>query len=597
MTARRSSSRARIALRLGGLAVAAIAGIAGIAAIVETNGTAGDGGPREAPPLLVVEASGRAAAVGVPRARYHLTFEQRSRVMGQREVAIVVEGAWEVTTTAAGRAAVRFAAEALEGPAGELPAAMELQGERPVDLTIVQRDGVLAELGFRDGMSERAKRLLTGLATTLQLTERASSTWTATEEDLSGRYLATYVRSAEGAAAVIERGRRYVAGRDGEGLSAAAARGLTAREDSRFELDGEGVVSAVIALDLGFAVAEGAPPVELTVRASLQRLEVTQAREGDGAAAAMATAMATAPIEAHADFEAARRGADLALLDGATLAQLLDEARRAAAEPGRGAGAARAQALARLAAMVRIDPATAAAIGDALRAGGEPALLRLLAGALSSTRVAAGTDALAELFAAPLPEEVRAVVAAALSLSDPATEVSVAALRDGLDAPGGGASAQAALGLGTHRRKLAAAGGEEAAAVDGVLDGVLDELLARAARAESAAEQRLYLAALGNAGSTRALATLREGIARGDRNTASVAVFSLRFIGGPEADAALDEALRRPELAFAALRSIAYRDPRRWRGELAAVGERFAGHDGIQSELKAILRRWGNGDS
>jgi hypothetical protein len=162
------------------------------------------------------------------------------------------------------------------------------------------------------------------------------------------------------------------------------------------------------------------------------------------------------------------------------------------------------------------------------------------------------------------------------------TPASLQALSAGLDEPHGN---QAALGLGTHGRKAREADPTAA-------DGAVELLLQHHARAASDTERRLYLEALGNSGAARALPVLRAAAASTDRKLASAATFSLRFVPGADVDKLLEQSLSRPEVALAAIRAAAYRDPARWRPLLEAAKELYPGHDGIQGEIRAILRRW-----
>jgi HEAT repeat protein len=118
-------------------------------------------------------------------------------------------------------------------------------------------------------------------------------------------------------------------------------------------------------------------------------------------------------------------------------------------------------------------------------------------------------------------------------------------------------------------------------------------LLQHPVSAGSPGERRRYLEALGNSGAPRALPALRAAMSGDDRQLASAAAFSLRFVPGPDADALLEQSIGRPEVALAAIRATAYRDPARWRPLLLAARDQYPGHDGIQGEIRAILRRWG----
>jgi hypothetical protein len=513
----------------------------------------------------------------VSQARFRLELEQEVTVPGKPPVRLRAEGAWTEAPRPDGRTEVRFSPAVLDGPPGELPRREDLEAAAQ----LVRADGVLIAIGFPDDMPAKARRLLTAIATTFQYTDRPGDGWTAAEEDLSGRYDAVYVRGRGG----IERRRpRYTALRGPAGLTAEAAAGASPAEQTRFVVDADGIVTAAVELDVAFAVGDGIGPVALRLRARLAREAI------EPVAAPAGRALAGAPISGFADFEGARRNADASLVAGASLPELLAEVKRAAALPGREGGSPRAQVLAKLAALIRLEPEAAAEIAAHVR--GHAARLeatRVLAGALASARIAAGTDALAGLMKGELPEAARAIIAGALSFADPVTPASLAALSAELEGAQAAQGAQAAYGLGTHGRKARA--GDPAAA-----DAAIELLLERHARAGSDAERRLYLEALGNGGAARALPVLRAALEAGDDRLAPAAAFSLRFVPGPDADALLEQtlarSLERPQLALAAIRAAAYREPARWRAQLLAAQERFPGHDGIQGEIRAILRRW-----
>jgi hypothetical protein len=317
--------------------------------------------------------------------------------------------------------------------------------------------------------------------------------------------------------------------------------------------------------------------VQLVLHASLDRASIEHVVPPGG------DAFVAAPIASYADFEGARRNADLSLVNGASMADLLVELKQAAAIAGREGGNARAQVMARLAALIRLDPEVAEEVAQHVRDhAGELDETKVLLGALASTRIAAGTNALAGLMGDELPDPARAAVVGALSFSSPPTDASLKALSAGIEQPHGD---QSALGLGTHGRKLRA---QDPAGAD----AATDLLLQHHARAATDNERRLYLEALGNNGAPRALPILRTAIAGDNRKLAAAAAFSLRYVPGAEVDTLLEQSIARPEVALAAIRAAGYRDAAHWRPLLIAAQEQYAGNDGIQGEIRAILRRW-----
>jgi hypothetical protein len=561
-----SKSRHRLS-RLALVASVAAAAAVGVA-VFATRGGGGGGSAAAAP-------AGPHAGL-VPRIRYRVTYDQRIDLPGRAPVSLAVRGAWTTTPRADGRIEARFALDTIEGPQGSLPTAAALAP--PVQL--VQTDGVLTAMAFPAAMPGAARALVTGLATAFQYTDRAGVRWAAAEEDLTGRYEAAYTR--DGAAAQRTRA-AYTAMRGREGLSAAAARDAAPAETSRFTLDAHGVVTAEVAIDLRVSMGEGAPTVHTKLRGSLAREAIEWVAPPSG------PTLPAGPIFDHVDHVAAARSADRAAVAGASVAQLLAEVARVAALDARVPAIRneRSQLLARLTAAVRLDPAAAAELAAAMRAPGASAsAVKLMAGALASTRLAIGTDTLAGLAREELPVEGARAILHALALSTPPTAASFDVLGAALDGSLEGADPDAAaLGLGSHvhhghgEHPVAAAAATEA-------------LVARYRGAAGDTERARYVAALGNGGTAAALPVLRDAIAGGGV-TAEAAVFGLRFVPGAEADALLADALGREELAFAAVRAAGHRDAAAWGPRLEEARRKFPDHAGLQLEAQGILRRWG----
>jgi len=490
---------------------------------------------------------------------------------GKAPTMVRVDGRWTTTPRADGRIEVRFAPEAIDGPPGDLPSAGDVSA--PIQLAL--HDGVLAGLGFPSGMTVPAKNLLTGLATTFQYSSGVGASWTRHEEDLTGSYDAAYQRAGD----EVERHRAaFTALRGPSGLSTADRDRVTPDENSRFALDDDGLRSASIALDVAFVLGEGMPSFHVQVRGVLEREAIERVSPPLG------SGLMIGPISMAVDEVAARRAADRATVDGATVEALLAEVDRVAAlAASADTEKTRSRLLSRVAALLRVDPSAATAVAEYVRAhAGDVSAARLLAGALSSAGTREATDGLAHLTAAPLPSATRAVVMGALALSTPATKDSLSTLADVVTH---GYDRQAALALGIHDR----------IGQGDVPDGARaasDILLARYAQAGSDAERRTYVQALGNSGDARALPILERAMHGADRELAGPAVFSLRFVAGDGADALLDAALDQPDLALAAVRAIGYREPARWRDRVVQVQAVYADHAGIQDAIRGILRRW-----
>lgn len=516
--------------------------------------------------------AGQGGATGglVSRTRYRLHYEQQIEMPGKPATVVRVDGRWTTTPRADGRIEVRFAPDAIEGPPG-LPAAGDVQA--PIQLAL--QGGVLTGLGFPAAMTVPARNLLTGLATTFQYSSGAGANWTRHEEDLTGSYDAVYQRAGDEA---LRHRAAYTALRGSSGLSTVDRDRVTPEENSRFALDDDGLRFASIALDMSFALGDGMPSFHVQVRGVLEREAIERVSPPLG------SGLMIGPINMAVDEVAARRAADRAAVDGATVEDLLDEVDRVAAlAAGTDTEKTRSRLLSRVAALLRVDPGAAAAVAEHVRAhAGDVSAARLLAGALSSAGTREATDSLAHLTSAPLPSATRDVVIGALALSTPATKDSLGALSDIV---AHGYDRQAALALGIHDRI------GQGDVPDGSR-GATDVLLTRYAGAGSGAERRTYVQALGNSGDPRVLPVIERAMRGDDRELASPAVFSLRFVAGAGADALLDSALGQPDLALAAVRAIGYRDPARWRDRLVQVQAEYADHAGIQDAIRGILRRW-----
>ncbi|HVV82175.1 MAG TPA: HEAT repeat domain-containing protein [Kofleriaceae bacterium] len=518
-----------------------------------------------------VQVRGQRGAGLVPRIRYRLALDEQAGLDGKPAVAITTRGTW-TTVPRGDRLEVRYAAAELDGPRDVVPAADALAA--PIELS--RHDGVLDGIAFADGTPADARNFLTGLATTFQYSARDGAGWKVSEEDLSGRYDAVYVRRG----GAVERSRpAYTALRKGDALAPVGADPVASDERSRFEVDADGIVRAQVAIDVSVPMGEGLPAAHLHVTGSLEREAIDWVPASRGAGLAML------PIREHVDVAAGAEAAARNLANSATVDSLLARALDVAGEDAsdRHVRNQRVALLHQLAVKVRFDPAAAQAIADAIVAhAGDESATMLLAGALSSTKVAAGTDALAGLAGRALPDGAHEAVVDALSLSEPATDQGIDALAHAIDGAGG---RQAALGVGIQGRAIRAS--EPSAA-----DGATQTLLSRYASAADDGQRILYLQALGNAGDPAALPVLRQAIASGSPLVADAAIYSLRFLPGGEADDLLAGALESDAHALAAIRAVAFRDKGLWASRLAEVVARFPGDNGIQNAVQRVLASW-----
>jgi hypothetical protein len=500
----------------------------------------------------------------------------------------VVEGTLTMTERSDGRTEVQLAASKLELRGAEAPPADSV--ELPVQL--VTEDGLLRAIAFPPEMPRAARAILTGIVTAFQHTDRPGDRWTAVEEDLLGRYLAEYRRDEAGA--VVRSRARYTELRGARGLSPTGAGQLVPEERTELSFDGRGLVSAVVRIEHAYAVGEDARGVRLTLAARLEREadEVLAVLEPDE--------LPAEPISDHLDHAALSRARAEAVAGRASTSELVADALRAArldrtqhdrtqhdrtqhdrTQPG--ADKLRAASLSRLAARLRLDDGAAGELADAIRrASGDPRAVGPLAGALGSAGTTAATNALAGLLADGLPDGARSAILSHLALTTAPTSESVTALAAALDQ---GLGDEAALALGAEAHRL----GEHP---DGA--AAVEILLERYRRAASHDDRRVYLQALANSGSPRALPAMEGALGSGNLELARLGAYGLRFLPGEEVDALLLELIRGgAPVILDAIRATAHRAPALWRPHLEAARAQYDGHGRVVDTIQAVLARLG----
>lgn len=529
-----------------------------------------------AAPVAAAVSAGRAAGAPSQRAersRYRLSSEHRATVDGKELASVVVEGTWTTTERTEGHVEIQLAATRVEA-AGEAPPSAEDLG-RPFVLATL--DGLLTRLSFPAETPSAARGMLTDLATLFQVTSRPGDAWTVEEEDLTGRYLASYTR----AGARVTRTRvRYTALRGAGGLSADRAGSVVPEEHTELVFDDRGLVSVTVRLGQTYAMRKGAQVVKTSVVASLRREDTEQV------ARAAALDLDLQPIRSYTDREGARRSRNEALLGGAKAPALIAEAREAAHldRNEESSGKRRAAARHRLSALVQNEPEAADALARAIRSAPRDLdAVRLIAGSLASTDSPAATNALASLLNDPLPTDAQTSVLSSLALARTPTVDSAAALARALDAPLGD---QAALALGAQARGLGDDGAD-----------AIDLLLERYANAATPSDKRMYLLSLANTGSRKVLDVLREAITGPDFTLASAATRGLRLIPGGDVDDLLFALIQSGSVViFDAIQAVGYRSPALWRPRLLTLRTRFQTEKRVVDAIGAVLVRWENLD-
>jgi HEAT repeat protein len=474
-----------------------------------------------------------------------------TREQGTSSVPIEIAGLWQVTVVRAGAEGVllrsTFAGRTVVAGRPELGLGAELA--QPHYLAFAP-GGRFVAAHFRPEQDDLARGIAQSLAATLQLPgiDGGRASWQSDETDASGHYVARYER----AGGSLEKTKlRYV-----QPDHSPAARDLRARATYQLgddtwpvRLDGEETVTFV---EPGLTVRAGS-------RIALSR-----------------TATAVVPVEIALDgYETERVGepsrhnsikGDRDLLAGATLDDLLG------ALTG-GGDAARGSVAARLEALLRLHPDSAAQIAKLLIAGTDRSAARLLLGALGSAGTPSAQNAMVQVLSADtLTAKERAHAATAMTMLEQPNDQAVAGLQAQLNAPTPALARSSANALGVAALRLRALDPERSRAV-------VDDLIARLSATSDPAAQVAILHALGNAGDSRALPAVRPFIDSGSVDLRRAAVESLRLLSEP----AVDDLLSRVMLGDA--------DPAVRRAAVFASGERAVG-----PLLTALARALGDRD-
>lgn len=525
----------------------------------------------EARPTQVAALPARPAV----RAQYRLSSVQRAIIDGREQASVQIEGTWTTIERAAGVTEARFAASRIEAVGEQAPSAADVAA--PFELASV--DGTLRAIAFPEATPRAGRALLTGLATTLQHTDRREQAWKVEEEDLFGTYVAEYERLGDGR--VSRKRAAYTKLRGAAGLAPGASGELQASERTELSFDEKGLVAASVSVVFTMPIAKGRAPIRMVTEAKLAREEVQEIAWSAG------LGLEAAPISDHVDRAGiARRRAETKVA-GATAPELVAEVRRAAhLDAAKGDPfPARADARRRLTSLMALDDGAAKAAGDAIRRDPrDAASVALLTSALSAAETPSGANTLAALFEdASLPPEAKEQVLTALALSHAPTAESAAALTRALDQPRG---ERAALALGAQARAL----GD-----DGIGGDAVDELLQRYADATTPADKRAYLLALGNTGSPKALDVMLAAMRGSDFSLARLATRGLRLIPGDEVDDVLFALIEHGSpLMLDAIQAAGSRSPELWKPRLQAAATQFAEHDQVVDAIKSVLVRWTN---
>jgi hypothetical protein len=328
---------------------------------------------------------------------------------------------------------------------------------------------------------------------------------------------------------------------------------------------------------------------ETTLRLRLLRCEAATAaevQELEAEAAARAGLSPPVPLSAPPDAEAAEAAVQQAELGKATLETLLAEL--AKAEAGAPAALGETALYLKFQALVYLRPEVSAELGRRLAsapAGG--LVLRVLGPALANSGRPEAQAALAEVVRARRHDgPALAELLPALGLAKAPTPVLEAALFELAAAGSGDSRATAELALGTLARGLA--GWAPARA-----DGIVRWAVGRLEGARSPGERRQLLLVLGNAGAAQAWPAVRRHLSAAEPEVRGGAVTALRWLKGPEVEAALCGALTADADAGVRLEAARALGVRRMTAAALAAHAAALRADGSASVRLAVLRNLG----
>ena len=367
-------------------------------------------------------------------------------------------------------------------------------------------EGRLISLAFAPDVDETARSALAALAATFQVSSRASATWDTVESDSIGDYQARYARRDAG----LHRERVAYQRVTGDGALSAQI----VKSGTSVTLRGDGWPASV---DGHEATRVGTEQLGVVVDATFSLRHTGTARVTPGSPDGMVTmAVDAASAAARSSDEE-----DRAMVDGASLGDLLLALANITDEHARG------YQYLRIAALMRLEPDTVRA-AQRMIADGDPAS-SVLVGALGEAGTPVAQAALGELLATPaLVEDTRMHAAITLGLTAAPTRETLRALDD------------SAKGTGDLANTATLAQGNAALRMrdddSGASAAQVDALLARLARATDDEERALVLRALGNTGDPRILDAVSRALASANIGVRMAATEALRLVRGGAAD-------------------------------------------------------------
>ena len=505
----------------------------------------------------------RAAARPEPgtERRWALDFRtQLEQKGGAQPIEVELHGDW-ISTVAAVRSGeydaalrignLRIGSAAKPVPAGQAEPFLRRM-QRPFWATY-RDDGSLVTVHFYKEMDPTDRNLLLMIATECQFVTPAANrnSWTATERDGAGEYLATYDRTAPNL--VTKKKVKYVNTDRTPGKSDGVPVQIE-QSESRFTLDAAG---AILALDAKIGVrinagGGGAGELVAVTETHLAGMRLSQDPEIIGSLTRAGAAVETSPVRTQQPDPAQLRSRmDGQLLEGRATESLLAAA---LADTGNAKGSD-PMLPERLAALFRQRPEACAAAVGLLRQNGPRARITDALGMSGSPAAIAALSAVAGDRNLSRPLRVDALTAFVL-MQDPRVEAMRAPAR-WMDDPDAAVASAARIASGSLAHAGRAAHQEAADAIDAALAG-------RYRQTQNVAGLTDLLAAMGNSAGQSVVVVI-EGALRDPRAAIrAAAVRALRLAPGAPVDRLVSTALARdPDAAVrgAAIFAAGFRNP------------------------------------
>ena len=364
---------------------------------------------------------------------------------------------------------------------------------------------------------------------------RGAASWTATESDPTGDYVASYERDPTHGA--LQKSRTHyarVATADGL-VPVENAGAVTSALKSTITLDAGLWPASINGTDhLRIEPGDGLPSIDASASIRLDLQETTTDSAHAAAFAGVPSGYERTTFATAGDSPDAARQ-DRELVAGATLASLRTQLEHVARAEDK--GQERAHLHNKLAALFRLDPAATHEAAAGALAGEDPATARVVIGALGTAGTPEAQDALAALAESDtLDTKLRANAIANLGLVEAPTTSTLETLDRQTESDTRSVRSTATLALGNAARSLEAGGDESA-------DATVLDLLERLDGATTPADQALYLRALGNTGDARALPAIESALSSPEERVRSAAAEASRFIVDPRVDELLSKVL------------------------------------------------------